>query len=88
MATPLAVLIVEDLESDAALIMRLLARAGYDVTFARVETPSELRAALQARAWDIVISDYSLPELDGPTALAIVKSSGLDLPFIMVSGTR
>ncbi len=87
MKKPLAVLIVEDIESDALLILRLLSKGGYEVDSTRVETDDELRAALQARSWDIVISDFSLPELDGPRALAIVQASGLDLPFIAVSGT-
>jgi diguanylate cyclase (GGDEF)-like protein/PAS domain S-box-containing protein len=84
---PLAVLIVEDLESDAQLIVRLLKRAGYAVVSEQVETAEQMRAALEKRAWDIVISDYKMPQFDGKAALALLKETGLDIPFIIVSGT-
>jgi len=87
MTKTLAVLIVEDLESDAQLIVRLLTKADYTVAFERVETAEQMRAALEKQTWEIVISDYSLPELDGPTALKLLQETGLDLPFIVVSGT-
>jgi PAS domain S-box-containing protein len=87
MAKPLAVLIVEDSESDAQLIVRLLTKAGYTVTSKRVETDEQLRVALDKQAWEVLISDYSLPELDGLTALELLQETGLDLPFVVVSGT-
>ena len=87
MATPLAVLIVEDSESDAQLVVRLLHKAGYKVAYQQVETAEQMRAALEKQAWDIVISDYSLPHFDGPAALALLHEKGLDIPFIVVSGT-
>ena len=87
MSKPLAVLIVEDSESDAQLIVRLLTKAGYSLMFERIETAEQMRAALEKQAWDMVISDYSLPELDGPTALTLLQETGLDIPFIVVSGT-
>lgn len=87
MSTPLRVLLVEDSEDDAALLLRELKRAGFEPQSLRVETPDALGAALRDGAWQMVLCDYSLPTLDAPTALALVRGSGLDLPFIIVSGT-
>ncbi|MCJ7435705.1 MAG: diguanylate cyclase [Anaerolineales bacterium] len=83
----LAVLIVEDLESDAQLIVRLLKKAGYELVYEQVETAEQMRSALEKRTWDIVISDYSLPQFDGRAALELLKEKRLDIPFIVVSGT-
>lgn len=86
MSEPLRLLQVEDSESDAGIIVRLLQRAGYGVSWRRVESEAALRTALAEAEWDLVISDYSMPQFDAPAALAVVKDSGLDLPFIVVSG--
>jgi len=86
LSTPLRVLLVEDSESDAALIVRQLGMAGYAVSQERVETAGQMRAALQGPEWDIVIADYNLPAFDAPAALVILQQTGLDLPFIIVSG--
>ena len=82
----LAVLIVEDSESDALLIIRLLKKAGYEVVFERVETAGQMHSALNRRAWDIVISDYSLPQFGGYAALELLKEEQPHIPFIVVSG--
>ncbi len=82
----LRVLLVEDSEDDAALILAELRRAGYDPTFERVDTEAGLNSALDAREWDLVIADYSLPSFTGLQALKRVQGKGLDLPFIIVSG--
>ncbi|HWP56451.1 MAG TPA: ATP-binding protein [Candidatus Acidoferrales bacterium] len=87
MATPLRVLIIEDSEDDAELVVRELRRAQYDVCFERVDTSECLTEALRSRPWDLVISDYSMPQFRGTDALELVKKSGLDIPFIFVSGT-
>ncbi len=87
MAIPLAVLIVEDTESDAQLILRLLRNADYELTSERVETAQEMRAALEEQSWDIVISDYRLPQFDGTAALTLLQELRPDIPFIIVSGT-
>ncbi|MGC1454973.1 MAG: PAS domain S-box protein [Nitrospirota bacterium] len=86
MPRPLHVVIVEDSEDDSLLLLRELRRAGYDPVHERVDTPEAMRSALTGRKWDIVISDYILPKFSGPEALAVLKDSGLDLPFIIVSG--
>ncbi|HMF75520.1 MAG TPA: ATP-binding protein [Bryobacteraceae bacterium] len=87
MGKPLRLLQVEDLESDAALVVRLLRKAGYDVDSERVEDATEMRRALAARAWDVIIADYRLPQFDARGALAILQETGKDIPFIVVSGT-
>jgi signal transduction histidine kinase len=87
MGRNLRALIVEDDERDAALLVRELKRGGYDLTYERVETPEAMAAAIDGKAWDIVVSDYSMPRFSGPAALDLVRESGVDLPFIIVSGT-
>ena len=86
MTKPLNILIVEDYEEDCLLLLRELRRAGYDPAHEHVETPEAMRSALANREWDIVISDYVLPTFSGLDALAVLRDSGLDLPFIIVSG--
>src|SRR5438132_10753211 len=83
---PLRVLIVEDSEFDAQMMVSILRKGGYDVSFERVETADALRKALHDRAWDMILADYNLPDFDAPAALRILQESGLDLPFIIVSG--
>jgi len=86
MKTPLHVLIIEDSEDDALLLVRALRSGGYDPTFERVDTPAAVTAALNQQTWDIIISDYSMPYFSGLAALELLKESGLDIPFIILSG--
>src|SRR2546423_716861 len=72
---------------DMALITRHLARAGYDLHSERVETREEMHAALSAQEWDVILCDYSMPHFNAPAALAVLKEMGLDIPFIIISGT-
>lgn len=83
---PLAVLIVEDSESDAQLIVRHLAQCGFDLVDERVDSAGAMRAALAARPWDVVISDFSLPGFGAGEALTCLKAADPDVPFIVVSG--
>jgi len=87
MKKQLRVLMVEDSESDAGLISRRLQGAGYDLVHERVETAGEMRKALAQPDWDIVLADYKMPQFSASAALEILKASGRDLPFIIVSGT-
>jgi PAS domain S-box-containing protein len=84
--TPLRVLIVEDSEFDAQVIVSLLRKGGYDVTFQRVEDAESMRRALDADTWQLILADYNLPSFNAPAALDVLKSTGLDLPFLIVSG--
>ncbi len=83
----LRVLLVEDSEDDAALVLRALRRGGYAVHSERVQEREELRRALARSAWDLVLADYDMPRFTGLEALKVVQESGCDLPFIIVSGT-
>ncbi len=82
----LRVLLVEDDANDAALLLRELKRLGYDTTWERVETREAMGLALE-RDWDLIVSDYSLPRFDALDALDLCRERGIDLPFIIVSGT-
>ncbi|MDT3736391.1 MAG: sensor histidine kinase [Denitratisoma sp.] len=85
-AKPLRAIIVEDTPDDVALLLRSLRRAGYAPDYARVQTAEELDGALRAGSWDIVLSDYTLPDFSGLMALHQVAAFDPDLPFIIVSG--
>jgi len=87
MVDRLRVLIVEDNEQDSLLLVRELRRGGYEPFVERVETADAMKAALEERHWDIVISDYAMPAFSAPAALSLLKESRLDVPFIIVSGT-
>src|SRR5688572_18869046 len=82
----LRVLLVEDVENDAILVISELSRA-YDVVSLRVDSLEELRRALQEQVWDLLLSDFSLPRLGAMTVLQELAASGLDLPCIVISGT-
>ncbi len=84
---PLSVLMVEDSADDAELLLRELLRRGFSPIATRVDTGEALSAALRTRAWDIVISDNSMPGFSGGEALRVVKQAAPDVPFIVVSGT-
>ncbi|HEV8582803.1 MAG TPA: ATP-binding protein [Thermoanaerobaculia bacterium] len=87
MSKKLRVLLVEDLEDDAELILRDLRRGGYEPDYRRVETAEEMASALDEGGWEIVLSDYNLPRFSAPAALELLKSRGMDVPFIIISGT-
>ncbi|SDR81071.1 PAS domain S-box-containing protein/diguanylate cyclase (GGDEF) domain-containing protein [Halopseudomonas sabulinigri] len=81
------ILIVEDNEDDALLVVNHLEVHGWSVTWERVEAEDTLQVALSNGEWDVVLSDYSMPLFDGAQALASVRRYSEDLPFIYVSGT-
>jgi len=82
----LAVLLIEDSENDALLLLRELQRGTYRVDLHRVETREAMLSALGGRRWDLIISDYFLPRFSGLEALAIIREKELDVPFLVVSG--
>jgi len=86
-ARPLNLLLVEDSDDDVLLVVRELRRGGYAPTVHRVVTRAEFIASLDGGPWDVIISDHSLPQYDGMTALSDLQASGRDIPFILVSGT-
>lgn len=87
MSKPLRVLIVEDSEDDTELLVNQLERSGYNPTYQRVYSPDAMTTALEQQQWDIVLADYSLPRFSATAALALLQEKGLDLPFIIVSGS-
>ena len=87
MGIPLRVLMIEDTEDDALLVLHELRRGGYDVTWERVDSREAMAAALDHKPWDLIISDFMMPGFGAPGALELYKERGLDLPFIIASGT-
>ncbi len=86
MSDLLQVLLIEDSEDDVLLLKRTLQKGGFMPNIRQVDQPGSMVAALSEQVWDVVIADYSLPNFSGLAALELLKSSGLDIPFIIVSG--
>jgi signal transduction histidine kinase len=82
----LKALLIEDSPEEAELVVLELRRAGFAVSWRRVETEALLRAAICEESWDVVISDFAMPRFDGLSAFRVVKAHCPDLPFIFVSG--
>lgn len=85
--TNIKLLLVEDNDTDALLVVRQLRKEGFEVDHRQVKTRDEMERAFSEESWDLVISDYSLPGFGGKDALELFKSKKLDIPFILVSGT-
>ncbi len=83
----LRLLLIEDHDDDAALLLRHLEKEGFDIDSDRVETADGMIEMLNTHGYDLIISDFRLPKFSGEHALEIYKTSGLDIPFILVSGT-
>jgi signal transduction histidine kinase len=84
---PLRVLIVEDNPDDYTLLVKELIRGGYEPFHRRVENRDDMLAALRETAWDIVLTDWSLPRFSALEALRVVRETNDELPCIIVSGT-
>lgn len=83
----LRTLIIDDSEDDALLIVHQLKKGGYDLIWERIETADEMSTCLKEKAWDIILCDYKMPKFDGLEALSILQETGLDIPFLLISGT-
>jgi CheY-like chemotaxis protein len=83
---PVSILLVEDSQADAELVVRALRQANYEPRIEIVQTVKELEKALRKGGSDFILSDWVLPELSGLEALEIYKKSGSSTPFIIVSG--
>ncbi len=83
----LRVLLIEDNEDDALLVLRELKKGGFNPVYERVETAAAMKKALKEEQWDIILSDYKLPKFDGIQAINLLKETQLDIPLIIVSGT-
>ena len=86
MFSQLHVLIVDDSEDDVLLIERALEKENFKLTSRRVDNAVDLDAALDARPWDLILSDYSMPGFNGAEALSLCRKKAFDAPFIIVSG--
>ncbi len=86
MAIPLRVLVLEDRVEDAELMLRSLREADYALDFARVDNEAEYLLLLKSN-WDVILADYSMPQFNAPQALALLQERGLDIPFLVVTGT-
>ena len=82
----LFVLVIEDDPADAELNTRLLQAAGYEIYYQQVETAAEMTDAFGLKPWNLILSDYSMPDFSVQEALEIYHAHGADIPFIVVSG--
>ncbi|TCK19427.1 PAS domain S-box-containing protein/diguanylate cyclase (GGDEF)-like protein [Thiogranum longum] len=87
MTAPIRMLLVEDNDDDAQLLLVRLRRAGYTPDYIRVDNADSLKQALQDHDWQIVVSDYAMPGFSGLEALRILREHNRNTPFILVSGT-
>jgi len=87
MSIPLQALIIEDSESDTLLLIRQLRQGGFEPVYKRMDTEEEMRASLAQERWDIIFSDHMMPQFNSREALRVYQESGLDIPFIIISGT-
>jgi two-component system, cell cycle sensor histidine kinase and response regulator CckA len=86
MSTAINILIVEDLQDDADMALAELRKSGFDPKWKRVETEQDFLAEIKNLP-DIILSDYSMPQFNGLRAAELLQKSGLDIPFILISGT-
>lgn len=87
MTDVIKVLIVEDSENDAELLMRQLRKGGYSPQCSVVETAESFKKALEYEPWDLILCDYKMPNFSAPAALKIIQGMNFDIPFLVVSGT-
>jgi PAS domain S-box-containing protein len=78
---------VEDSEDDTMLLIRNLHKGGYNPLYERVETAAAMKKAIKEKDWDIILCDYKMPRFSVPSAIDVLKSTKIDIPFIVVSGT-
>ena len=83
----LNVLIAEDSEDDAMLIVRELRRGGYEPRMRRVDSAADMKEALENGQWDLIITDHNMPSFDSGDALRLAREHDPNIPFILVSGS-
>ena len=81
----LKILMVEYSEEDADQVLHILTQGGFQSDCLRVTTVVDLNDALLSRDWDVVLSDYDLPQFNAQDVLQAIRSQGLDIPLIIVS---
>lgn len=83
----LRVLMIENSEDDALLLIRGLKKGGYYPVYERVETAPAMKKALKEKQWDIILCDYNMPKFSAPSAITLLKEANINIPLIVVSGT-
>ena len=83
----LRALCAEDVPEDAALYLHVLRKAGYEIAADVVSTREEYVHKLESGCYDVVLSDFRMPNWSGADALEILKQSTKDIPFLLISGT-
>lgn len=86
-ARPLRVLVVDDSQDDALLLLRTLGKIGFATEWARVDSATAMQAAFSGGGWDLVVSDYNIPGFGALEALEIARRHDPELPFFVVSGS-
>ena len=81
--TSIRVLIIEDSEDAALLIIRELKKDGYNPVYELVETAAAMKKALKEKQWDIILCDYNMPKFNAPSAIALLKETNIDIPIIV-----
>ena len=84
---PLRLLMIEDSEDDALLIIRNLKKGGFNLVYERVETAAAMKKVLKEKQWNIILCDYGLPKFNAPSAIALLNETNIDIPLIGVTGT-
>jgi len=82
----LRILIIDDSEDDALLVIRALKEDGYNPVYERVETAAAMKKTLKGNQWDVIICDYKMPKFDAPSAIFMLKKAYIDVPLIIISG--
>jgi two-component sensor histidine kinase len=82
----LRILLLEDSALDAELVTEALSESGLAAAIERVVLEEDFARALHEGPWDLVLADYLLPGFNGLSALALVRESHPELPFVFVSG--
>lgn len=80
-------LILEDSIDDAELVVRHIRKDGFNIEWDRVQTAADMRTALETKTYDVILADYTMPQFSAIDGLQILQKSGLNLPFIIVSGS-
>jgi len=83
MSISLRVLIVDDSDDDAKLIIRQLRNGGYDPKWERVDTAEAMKTALESQQWDVILCDYKMPRFSAPAALKIVQEKKSTFPLLL-----
>jgi diguanylate cyclase (GGDEF)-like protein len=85
--SPLRVLIIEDVPEDVELIILAMESAGIEFTYETAATPEAFRQLLETQPFNVVLSDYRLPNFNGVQAFEVLKDSHQEIPFILITGS-